>query len=48
MRNLKYKLNDGTVVNTLTEAKTSGKPFQEILIEERKSKPKAPHAISIR
>lgn len=30
MRALKYKLADGTIVNTLAEAKASGQKYKEI------------------
>lgn len=32
MRLLKYKLSTGEIVDTLTEAKESGKPFSAILV----------------
>ena len=32
MRALRYKLEDGTIVNTLAEAKASGQKFVEIMI----------------
>lgn len=34
MRNLFYKLSNGTVVKTLTEAKESGQSFSPFLVEE--------------
>jgi len=36
MRLLKYKLSTGEIVDTLTEAKESGKPFFSILVTVNK------------